>query len=174
MNGRKNGDILLALSPSRRSRETVERALELAKSEETGILLVFVVEEDTPNKIASYISDRGFMGEKASDIFKKSLLEEYRERGREEIASLEDRCRREGIPMKGRLRHGAFAEEILAAAEEARPRVIVVNKSEERTDLERWVFGSEVERIGRGAKCPVRIIEPPRGPAAPGKGPGKE
>jgi len=154
----KDKKIMLALSPSRRSRETIDGALDLAKSEDTGILLVFVVEEDTPNKIASYISDRGFMGEKASEIFKKSLLEEYRERGREEIDALKKRCEGAGIPMTSQLRYGKFSDEILAAADQSGPRAIVLNKREDRTSLERWVFGSEVERVRKNANCEVKII----------------
>ncbi len=151
--------ILLALSSSRFSREAVQYALDLAKSKKGKIFLVYVVEEETPNKIADYVSEMGFMGDKTAEILKKSLMEEYRERGTEEVADFKKLCERESIPFKEQFCSGRFSEEVLKIVEEVHPETVVLNKREDRSDLERWVFGSEVEKIKKSTKCQVKVIQ---------------
>lgn len=158
MSEEKKG-IVLALSSSRRSRETIKTALDLAETEGAGIFLLYVMEDEVPNKIAEYVSEKGFMGEKTSAILKKSLLQEYRERGTEEIESLTRICRDRSIPIEKQFCSGKFSEEVIKIMEKMRPETIVLNKREDRSDLERWVFGSEVEKIKKKATCVVRVVK---------------
>ncbi len=151
--------IILALSSSRRSKGTIKHAMELAKSEEAEMKLVYVVEEEIPNKLAEYVCEKGFMGDKTSEVLKKSLLEEYRERGVEEMESLKTLCKKKKIPFTEEFCSGRFSDEVLKIAGQIQAKSIVLNKREDRSELGRWVFGSEVKRIKQKANCPVVIIK---------------
>jgi nucleotide-binding universal stress UspA family protein len=96
--------------------------------------------------------------------------------GRDESAELDKSLQKQAVDQLGRLadshlpqdmpadlevRIGRPAEEIVAAASEAKSDLIVIS-SHGRTGLDRYLIGSVAERVARIAPCPVCLIPPPK------------
>jgi nucleotide-binding universal stress UspA family protein len=64
-----------------------------------------------------------------------------------------------GIKAELQVRIGRPAEEIVAAADEAKADLIVLS-TQGRTGLDRYLIGSVAERVARLAPCPVYLIRP--------------
>jgi nucleotide-binding universal stress UspA family protein len=94
--------------------------------------------------------------------------------GRDESAELDKSLQKQAGDQLGRLadshlpenmsaqlevRIGRPAEEIAAAASEAKSDLIVIS-SHGRTGLDRYLIGSVAERVARIAPCPVYLIPP--------------
>lgn len=64
-----------------------------------------------------------------------------------------------GVSTDLEVRIGRPAEEIVAAADEARADLIVLS-TQGRTGLDRYLIGSVAERVARLAPCPVYLMRP--------------
>jgi nucleotide-binding universal stress UspA family protein len=71
------------------------------------------------------------------------------------------RLREHGLRVRGVLRPGAPADEILRVAEAERAGLIVMG-THGRSGVARVLMGSVAERIVRAAPCPVLTVGPPR------------
>jgi nucleotide-binding universal stress UspA family protein len=96
--------------------------------------------------------------------------------GREEFSDLDKSLQKQAVDqlrsladahLPGKMcadlevRIGRPAEEIAAAASEAKSNLIVIS-SHGRTGLDRYLIGSVAERVARIAPCPVCLIPPPK------------
>lgn len=74
------------------------------------------------------------------------------------------RARLDALPVEAELRQSVspdVADEVLAVAEEVRPRLLVVGVRH-RTPLGKLIMGSVAQRLILEASCPVVAVKPPR------------
>ena len=77
------------------------------------------------------------------------------------LARSVERLRDHGLAVRGLLRAGAAAEEILKAAEAERASLIVMG-THGRSGIVRVLMGSVAELVVRGAPCPVLTVGLPK------------
>lgn len=86
-----------------------------------------------------------------------AILEEAQEHYAQNFAVIQDRARHLQIEVQTDLAVGNPADQIIHRAEQIQASLIVVGKRG-RSAIERWVLGSNSERVLRYAHCPVMVV----------------
>lgn len=149
--------ILLAISTTRESPKTIERALKLAESGGGKLVVLFVVDHGIPDSIGHLLITTGYLGEKPSRRLADAILDEYRDRGQSRLAAIAETATGQGIECETLLREGDFAEESLGVIREKDAQAVVVTRAK-RSGLSRFLFGSAVNRLRQESPCPVEIV----------------
>ena len=141
--GKKLGweKILVAVDGSSYSERAFEKALTLAKENESELILLSVV--DYPPE---YFAE-------APQVIEKELLKRS-----EYLSKLEERCKKEGVKARKFLKEGTAEEKILETAEETSSQLIVMG-TYGRKGIKRLLMGSTTERVLSEGICPVLVVK---------------
>jgi nucleotide-binding universal stress UspA family protein len=150
--------ILLALSTTRQSPKTIDYALKQAQKEKADLAILFIVDPDLPHLILDKMMDVGFMGDKPSMELYRSILEEYRERGKKIIEEISQKADNLGVKCSITMVEGEFVVECLKVIKEKNPEITILTRAE-RSSLSRFLFGSAVNRLKQKSKCPIKVVE---------------
>jgi nucleotide-binding universal stress UspA family protein len=153
-----SGPILLALSTTRQSPKTIERAISEAEKGSKRMVSLFVVDHGVPDSIGRLLITTGYLGEKPSQKLADAILDEYRERGLRRLGEICADSSKRGIRCETMLREGDFAEEVLKVTAEKDAGKVVLTRAK-RSGLSRFLFGSAVNRVREKASCPVEIVK---------------
>ncbi len=129
-------------------------AVRLVRAAGGEVVLLYVVEEPI-----AY--GEGLAGEQIQQIY-DAQRRWAEERLDAEVAD----TRAAGVAARGLLRFGVTHQEILLAAEDERPDLIVMG-THGRGGLGRLLLGSVADRVIRSATCPVMTVRETRKAAAP-------
>jgi len=151
-------NILLVLSTTRQSPETVELALEKAKEGNSSLTGLFILDSGIPDSIFDKLTDIGFTGEKPSHQLHASILAEYRERGMKKMEEIGETAAGKGISFDSIIREGDFAAECLSVIGEKRADTVIMTRRK-RSSLSRFIFGSPIENIRKRAGCEFIIVD---------------
>jgi nucleotide-binding universal stress UspA family protein len=91
----------------------------------------------------------------------ETVLRAEQESAEKTLDEAATRLKREGIEVERHLRRGEPAFQILHAAEELDPDLLVVG-SHGRTGLEAFLLGSVARNVAKHARCPVLVARAPR------------
>jgi nucleotide-binding universal stress UspA family protein len=149
--------ILLAISTTRESPKTIDRAMKEAKSGGGELVVLFVVDHGIPDSIGHLLITTGYLGEKPSRRLADAILDEYRERGQNRLATIFETAIGQAIECETMLREGDFAEQTLAVIQEKGVEKVIVTRAK-RSGLSRFLFGSGVNRLRKESPCPVEIV----------------
>jgi nucleotide-binding universal stress UspA family protein len=133
--------ILVAVDGSSYSERAFEKALTLAKENESELILLSVV--DYPPE---YFAE-------APQVIEKELLKRS-----EYLSKLEERCKKEGVKARKFLKEGTAEEKILETAEETSSQLIVMG-TYGRKGIKRLLMGSTTERVLSEGICPVLVVK---------------
>jgi nucleotide-binding universal stress UspA family protein len=150
--------ILLALSTTRQSPKTIDYALKKAQKEKAHLVILFIVDPDLPHLVLDKMLDVGFMGDKPSMKIYKSILKEYRERGKKITKEISKAADSLGIEWSTQVEEGEFTVECLKLIEEKKPKMTILTRTE-RSRLSRFLHGSAVNQLKRKTKCPITIVK---------------
>jgi nucleotide-binding universal stress UspA family protein len=141
--GKKLGweKILAAVDGSSYSERAFEKALTLAKDNESELILLSVV--DYPPE---YFAE-------APQVIEKELSKRS-----EYLAKLEERCKKEGVKARKFLKEGSAEDKILETAEETSSQLIVMG-TYGRKGIKRLLMGSTTERVLSEGICPVLVVK---------------
>jgi len=151
------GPILLALSTTRQSPKTIERAIQEAEKGSKRLVTLFVVDHGVSDSIGRLLITTGYLGEKPSQKLADAILDEYRERGQRRLEEVETEASERSIQCEVMLREGEFAEEVLKMVAEKEAGKVVLTRAK-RSGLSRFLFGSAVNRVREKATCAVEIV----------------
>ncbi|GJQ57980.1 MAG: universal stress protein [Candidatus Scalindua sp. AMX11] len=150
--------LLLILSTTRRSNKCIKEAIDVASKGNIPLIILFVIDEEIPQKILEKMREDGWIGGKPTESLFNAVLEEYSVQGREKVAEIEEMAKSRGLEFKSIIRKGTFIEEALAVAEAENVSLILVTRRK-RLSMSRFLFGSAVAEIQERVTCEVRVID---------------
>ena len=133
--------ILVAYDGSPQAEHALDVAFSLAKTTHSKVVILAVVRPPEPALRAEL----------------HAILEEAQEHYAQSFASIEERAKQNQIEVQTDLAVGNPADQIIHRAEKIQASLIVMGKRG-RSAIERWVLGSNSERVLRYAHCPVMVV----------------
>jgi nucleotide-binding universal stress UspA family protein len=138
--------VMHATDFSSASRPAFAKAVELAKRDRTGLVVMHVM---TP---PAWVGD-GYISPTTLD----EIYRGYRKDSEKKLAAVVAKAKAAGVRARGVLFEGVPAEQILRAAKALKARLIVVG-THGRTGVARLFVGSVAGRVVAGAACPVVTV----------------
>lgn len=138
--------ILVPTDGSEVAQSAAEMALELAKTHEATLHVLFVV--DQPRAVAG--TGEGFSGI-------DNLLDALEEEGHRATGEIVDQARENGVETTAAVRRGNPREDILTYASEQGIDLIVMG-TRGRTGVQRALLGSVTEAVVRHSEMPVLTV----------------
>jgi nucleotide-binding universal stress UspA family protein len=152
---------LVVLSNTRHAPKAIKKSVDLAASEGAGIIAAYVVDEEIPQSVSSWLIYVGFIGEKPVDEVKEALQKEYTQRAEAALEEIGEASRSEGVACTTQLLKGNMVEECLKLVEEHAANLIILHSPEE-AEPSRLVFNSMVNELMKQAECPVEVLDEDR------------
>jgi nucleotide-binding universal stress UspA family protein len=138
--------IMHATDFSSASRPAFAKAVELAKRDRMGLVVVHVM---TP---PAWVGD-GYISPSTLD----EIYRGYRKDSQKKLDALVAKAKAAGVRARGVLLDGMPGEQILRAAKSLKPACVVVG-THGRTGVARFFVGSVAGRVVAGATCPVVTV----------------
>ncbi|MBT3355354.1 MAG: universal stress protein, partial [Candidatus Scalindua sp.] len=132
--------ILLILSTTRKSDKCVKEAVDIASKENAKLIILFVVDNEVPQKIFDSLTEEGWIGGKTTENLYNAVLDEYSVQGKEKILEIEEAAKSKGVDYKSIIKRGTFLDVALSVAEEEQVSLILVTRRK-RSRLSRYFFG---------------------------------
>jgi nucleotide-binding universal stress UspA family protein len=133
--------ILVAYDGSPQSEHALDVAFSLAQTVHSKVEILAVVRPPEPALRAEV----------------HAILEEAEEHYAQSFASIRERAKQAQIEVETDLAVGNPADQIIHRAEKIQASLIVIGKRG-RSAIERWMLGSNSERVLRYAHCPVMVV----------------
>jgi len=150
--------ILLIISCTRKSDKCVKAAVDIASRKNVGLVVLFVVDYEVPQKIFDSLAEEGWLGRKTTESLFNAVLDEYSVQGKDKIVEIEKMAEKMGVDCKTIVRRGTFLDVALSVAEKEKVSMIIVTRRK-RSGLSRFFFGSAIEELKEKAMCEVRVID---------------
>ena len=144
--------ILLILSTTRKSDKCVKEAVDIASKENAKLIILFVVDNEVPQKIFDSLTEEGWIGGKTTENLYNAVLDEYSVQGKEKILEIEEAAKSKGVDYKSIIKRGTFLDVALSVAEEEQVSLILVTRRK-RSRLSRYFFGSAVAELKEKVTC---------------------
>lgn len=149
--------ILLIISTAGYSPEAVEHALKLARDTSGDLYCCYIIDQEVPDAVSSWLIYLGFMGDEPSEDYRNVILNEYKSRAKESLAEISQMAAKEGIKVESFILKGSLFEETIKLAKEIGAELIVIDKPA-HTYFSRILHGSAIEKLKEEASCPVEVI----------------
>jgi len=150
--------ILLILSTTRKSDKCIKEAVDIASKESAKLVILFVVDNEVPQKIFDSLTEEGWIGGKTTENLFNAVLDEYSVQGKEKILEIEAAAKSKGVHYKSVIKRGTFLDVALSVAEEEQVSLILVTRRK-RSRLSRYFFGSAVAELKEKVSCETKIID---------------
>lgn len=141
-----SAQVMHATDFSSASRPALKKAMQLAKRDRTGLVIVHVM---TP---PAWVGD-GYIAPSTLD----EIYRGYRKNAQGKLDAVLARAKAAGVRARGMLLEGNPGEQILRAAKMLKPGFIVVG-THGRTGVARFFLGSVASRVVAGATSPVVTV----------------
>ncbi len=141
------GRILLPVEGSQSAMAIVQDVIELAREENSDLLLVAIIDESIRDMLARYTH--------RSPEAVQQDLEDSEQRYLRHVAQLAQQA---GVPVKTTLRVGVAHHEVLAEARESDATCIVLGRSGEH-GLRGLMMGRILRQIITASHCPVLVLD---------------
>ncbi len=142
--------ILCPTDFSEASCEALKYAISLARSTQSKLILMYVVNQKM------FSEGLSLLRASSPEALGKEMADEARRRLKMLIPVEE----RDGIDWETNIRSGNPAQEVIRYAKESDIDMIVIGTAG-HSGVERMMFGSTAEKVVRGAHCPVLSVKPP-------------
>ena len=150
--------ILLILSTTRKSDKCIKEAVDIASKESAKLVILFVVDNEVPQKIFDSLTEEGWIGGKTTENLYNAVLDEYSVHGKEKILEIEAAAKSKGVDYKSVIKRGTFLDVALSVVEEEQVSLILVTRRK-RSRLSRYFFGSAVAELKEKVSCETKIID---------------
>jgi len=150
--------ILLILSTTRKSDKCIKEAVDIASKESAKLIILFVVDNEVPQKIFDSLTEEGWIGGTTTENLFNAVLDEYSVQGKEKISEIEAAAKSKGVDYKSVIKRGTFLDVALSVAEEEQVSLILVTRRK-RSRLSRYFFGSAVAELKEKVSCETKIID---------------
>lgn len=149
--------LLFVISSSGTSVEAIDAAFAEAEKASARLVCLYVIENDVPDAVSSWMIYIGFMGDELSEEYHSVVLEEYKIRARETLAEIQEKAASKEISIETHLIEGPFVETVLEQAEKYKADLIVLDQLR-HVDLKAFLHKGPADEITKKAKCEVLII----------------
>ncbi len=150
--------ILLILSTTRKSDKCVKEAVDIASKENAKLIILFVVDNEVPQKIFDSLTEEGWIGGKTTENLYNAVLDEYSIQGKEKISEIEAAAKSKGVDYQSVIKRGTFLDVALSVAKKEQVSLILVTRRK-RSRLSRFFFGSAVAELKEKVTCETKIID---------------
>jgi len=150
--------ILTIVSFLRIEPETIEASISLAKEKNAELVVMFVIDNEYADKVSTTLQDLGWIGNKPSDNFYDSLLQEYRVQAEMKLDEIARRAKAEEISFRTMIKTGRLITVILQVAHLEQPDLIVITRRK-HSKLSRLILGSLSNSLRKKVTCPVKVID---------------
>ena len=150
--------ILTIVSFLRVAPKTIEASISLAKEKNAELVVMFVIDSEYADKVATTLQDLGWIGNKPSHNFYDSLLNEYRIQAETKLDEIARQAKLEKIPFRAIIRTGHLISVALQVAHLEEPDLIVITRRK-HSKLSRFIFGSLSNSMRKKVNCPVKVID---------------
>jgi nucleotide-binding universal stress UspA family protein len=142
--------ILCTTDFSEASFEAVKHAVSLARSTQSKLILIYVVNQ-------KMLSEGLSLARVSSP---EALGKEMADEARRRLKGLIPAGERDGVDWETAIRSGNPAQEVIRYAKENGVDMIVIGTAG-HSGIDRMMFGSTAEKVVRGAHCSVLTVRPP-------------
>ncbi len=151
-------NFLVVLSNTRHTPKAIKRSVERAAAEGAGLIAAYVVDEENPQSVASWLIYVGFMGEKPVGEVQEALHKEYLKRAETALKEIEETAGTEGVVCTTHLIRGSMVRSCQDLIREKGADLVILHSPEE-TQPDRLVFSSMVNELIQRAGCPVEVLD---------------
>lgn len=150
-------NVLLVLSTSGTSGEVIDFAVERAKKEGSGLVVLYLLDTELAREAFDTFTDIGFIGDKPSSELSESLMREYRQRGYEELGVVQIKAMEAGVGYEPIMEEGGFVSKVLDLVTRMDVTLVVLVSRRERS-LVKYFSRSLAEEVKLRAGCEVVIF----------------
>ncbi|EKD41324.1 MAG: hypothetical protein ACD_73C00768G0003 [uncultured bacterium] len=102
-------ELLIVLSPERKSREAMQFSIAHAKEKNLSIKAVYVVEESITKAVEKEMAETGFIGDKPGSEVTTALNKDHKTRGEKILADFKQLALKFGLAVKTEIKAGFYA-----------------------------------------------------------------
>lgn len=154
----ESGHVVLAMSTARKSPLSMDAAIRLAAERDTGLVALFALEEDVLEEVVDKLSSEGWIGERPSESFYESAIEQREELGRRKLSQVEGLAREAGVPVTTRVVRGAFEDAVRAEVANHAPSAVVLTRRK-RSEMSRFFLGSPAAKLEQDLDVEVVLVD---------------
>lgn len=138
--------VLLIISSTRMSQNSVEHAMRICKSENIPLHVTFILDSELADSIFDQLTMEGYLGDRPGEIVKQAVLTEYEIRGRAKIEELCNLAKENDLECNTVFQKGNFLENCRNIISEKKIKHIVITRLK-RSNLSRFIFGSAIDQL---------------------------
>lgn len=150
--------LLMVLSGAGSLPKASKFALEYAGKEKgSEVVLLYVVDDQVPAAVSSWLIYVGFMGDKPSEDYRHTILKEFRQRAQEDLDEVKGKLESAGVACRTRLEEGSLLDTVrrIAAEEQADLLALALpGKSEVGAAL----YHEAAKDLRKNSPCAVKTI----------------
>lgn len=150
--------LLLILSGGNLNQAAEAAVHEAKQKPDAEIIALYVIDDQVPASVSSWLIYVGFMGDKPSEDYHHTILKEYRRRALEDLDEVARKIAEAGVACRGRLDEGPLLETIMRVAEKEQAEMLIMllpGKSEVGSAL----YHEAAKSLQKSSPCPVKIVD---------------
>jgi nucleotide-binding universal stress UspA family protein len=151
-------NVLLVTSPLTEAKNATAYALERAKAIGGGLVALAVLDPEVSQRVASTLTNVGFVGEKISDSIVDTLAREQRAQAEALLREVGELAAKAGVPYTPLIEQGDPSE-VCARAVETHDVLCAVLVAEKRSWLTRLLARGAAVKLPALAGCEVKVME---------------
>ncbi len=150
--------IILLLAGGSDLTKAVSFALEQArKMGPAEILPLYVIDDNVPASVSSWLIYVGFMGDKPSDDYHHTILKEYRRRAREDLQEAEQKITAADMACRTQLAEGPLLETIQKVAADEQADLLILSLPD-KSEVGAALYHEAARALKKEARWTVKII----------------
>ena len=149
--------LLLLLSGSNLNQAAEAAIHEAKQTANAEIVALYVIDDQVPASVSSWLIYVGFMGDKPSEDYHHTILKEYRRRALEDLDEVARKIVEAGVTCRSRLDEGPLLDTIKRVAAEEKAEMLIMllpGKSEVGSVL----YHEAAKSLQKSSPCPVKIV----------------
>jgi len=151
-------NVLIVIPAGSEPQQAMRTAVDLAKQRAGALVALVVLDADVPRRVASRLTEVGFMAERIGQEVSDTLLHEYRERAELLLRGLAEQAMKEGVVVTPLIEQGDTGD-ICGRVIRTYQIGTAVLVAEKRSWLTRFLSHSAAVQLPALAGCDVRVME---------------
>jgi nucleotide-binding universal stress UspA family protein len=151
-------NVLIVIPAEQEPQQAMRAAIELARQRGGRLVALVVLDPDLPARVASTLTEVGFMGEQLGSQVSDAIVREYRVRSQALLQTLVENGKREGVVVTPLIEQGDTGE-ICGRVIRTHQIGTAVLVAEKRSWLTRFLSRSATVNLPALAGCEVKVME---------------
>ena len=151
-------NVLILIPGGKEPQQALDAALELAKQRGGTLVALVVLDPELPGRVASRLTEAGFMGEEIGERVSDTIEHEHRHCAEALLQALAERAKKEGVAVTPIIEVGDPGE-ICGRIIQTHQIGTAVLVAEKRSWLTRFLSHSAAVKLPALSGCEVRVME---------------